>query len=145
MGMESQAATQMGENVTHTAIVSHKGMGKAMFAAGMARQLTGVSGAIATERVMSRKSDPGALQGYMVMALGETKLGFLKMKRGLIKNSAGDLLAEFDRADVTGFDLGGGVMTAALDITLADGTVLNLEVPKASKGGAAKLGEALQK
>ncbi|MFN8508364.1 MAG: hypothetical protein U0547_12485 [Dehalococcoidia bacterium] len=82
-GMESQAATQMGENVTHTAIVSvAKGMVSEHAVGGMAQRLDG--------RVRGHRhgasdvaQERPALQGYMVMALGETKLGFLKMKRGL--------------------------------------------------------------
>lgn len=144
MSMESEAAARMGEPVRHTTVVSHKGMGKAVFTAGMARQLTGVSGAIAAERLMAGASDPTALKGYMVMALGETHLGFLKAKNGLLRKSAGELLAQFPLADIAGFELGGGMLTSPLDITLGDGTVLNLEVPKANKGGAARIGEALK-
>ncbi len=79
----------------------------------------------------------------MIAALSPTKLAFFKMKRGLMKNGCGELLETLERAEVASWTWGGGALTAALTVSLTDGTSWELEVPRASKGAAERLGKAL--
>ena len=147
MSMESTAAEAMGEAVSMTTVVSPKGQGKTMMAAGMARQVSGLTGSLGVEQLArSKRTDtPGGYKGgYMVLALGETKLGFFEMKRGLLSNKAGQLLEEVARAEVLTFELGGGTLTSALTVALEDGTSWELEVPRAHKGKTERMAAALR-
>ncbi len=145
MGMEQKAGEILGEPVEKTTVVSPRGQGKKMFTAGVAGQLAGVAGAVVADRKM--KTGASGLEnltgGYIVVALSPTRLAFFKMKRGLLSNGVGELLAEIPRSEVSGFTVGSGVMTAEVDITLADGTVVSLETPKAHKGKTKGVAEAM--
>ena len=144
--MESDAAAKLGEAVELTTVVSPHGQGKTLMTAGVIRQVAGVAGALAvTHRSAKERPDtPGGFKGgYMVLALGATKVGFFSMKRGLLKNTAGELIEELPREAITGFELGGGTLTSPLKVTLDDGTVWDLEVPRAQKGKTEKIAHAL--
>lgn len=145
MGMEEKAAAILGEPVEKTTIVSPRGQGKKMFTAGMAGQLGGVAGAMVADRKM--KTGATGLENlkgsHMVLALGSSQLAFFTMKRGLMSNGVGELLAQIPRAEVQSFTVGGGMMTAEVTITLADGTEVALETPKANKGKTEGLAKAM--
>jgi hypothetical protein len=140
--MESQASEKLNEAVTMTAVVSSKGTGKkTMLTAGVG----GVAGQLLGEKLGNKNvpTSPGGIAGYMVMALSDASLAFFKMKRGLLKNSAGDLLVSVPRGSVSAFTFGGGALTSGLNIELNDGTVWALEVPRAGKGKAERIRRAL--
>ena len=144
MGMESKAAKKLGEPVEKTTVVSPRGLGKKIFTAGVAGVVGGVAGSmIAESRVKTSASGIENLKGrYIIVALTPTRLAFFSSK-GLVVPGPGDLLAEVPRSDVTAFTVGGGVLTAEVDITLADGTVVALETPRAHKGKTNALAEAM--
>lgn len=142
--MEQQAAEKLGEPVRMVATVSTKGTGKKIMTAGVARQLGGALGAAAAETVAARRGTGLANHsGYLVLALGEQNLGMLKQKTGLLKPSCGDLLESVPLGEIRKFELGGGALTAPLVIGLADGSEIELEVPRAHKGKVEKLKGAL--
>lgn len=145
MGMEQKTSALIGEPVEKTTIVSPRGTGKKMFTTGMATTLGGVVGGLAADR-KTKISATGLdnLKGsHIVLALSPTRLTFFAMKRGLLSNSPGELLAEIPRAEIQAFTIGGGVMTAEVEITLTDGSVVSLETPKAHKGKTKGLAEAM--
>lgn len=145
MGMEEQAAEKLGEAVSQVAIVSPRGHGKKMMTAGVARQLGGALGAAGAETLANRRlpGGPGDHKGFMVIALGATKIGFFKQKTGLLKPSCGDLLETFPRDQVTAFDIGGGALTSPVTMTFQDGTEFEFEAPRAQKGKAERFKAAL--
>ena len=145
MGMEDQAAQKLGEPVLYVATVSSKGTGKGIMTAGIAGQLGGALGAATAGTIADGRAPrgPGGHKGYMVLALTDSKLGFLKQKSGLLKPSCGDLLDSVPRDEITAFELGGGSLTSPLKIALADGTEIELEVPRVHKGKVEKLKSAL--
>ncbi len=139
MSMESKVAAKTNESISLAVVVSSKGMGKKMM------MTAGVAGQAIASATMNKKAptSPGEHSGYIVMALGPSKLSFFKMKRGLLSNSPGDLLVEVPRESVTNYAIGGGALTSELTIELNDGTVWALEVPKVGKGKAEKLRKEL--
>ena len=142
MGMEARAAKMLGVDVTHAAVVSPKGQGKRLMTAGAARQAAGLAGMLAHDAVASkdRPDAPGGFTGgYIVMALTADSVAFFTMKRGIFRNSLGELLERVSRAEVAGFTFGSGMTTVPLTISLADGTAWELEVPRANKRSAEKL------
>ncbi len=100
---------------------------------------------MAADRAVSTKASGLENLNYthIVLALSPTRLAFLSMKRGFLSNSPGELLAEIPRAEITTFNVGGGVMTAEVDITLVDGSEVAPETPKAHKGKTKSLAEAM--
>jgi hypothetical protein len=144
MGMVEQTAKVLGEPVELTGIISPKGQGKRMMTVGV---LGGVAGQLAADKIGNKKAPSlpgGQRSGYMVVALSPTKLAFFKMKRNLIRSSAGDLLEARPRDTVTRFELGGGALTSQLAVEFEDGTNYELEVPRAHKGKAEKIAAALK-
>jgi hypothetical protein len=144
--MEQQAAEKMGEAVSIVATVSTKGTGKKIMTAGVARQLGGALGGAAAETMGSKRAGSGleGHSGYVVLAIGEKSLGLLKQKTGLLKPSCGDLLETIPLDQVANMELGGGALTSPLTIGLADGTEIELEVPRAHKGKVEKVKAALK-
>ncbi len=145
MGMEQQAAEKLGEPVMMVATVSSKGTAKSIMTAGVARQLGGAIGAAAAGTLAHRGSlaTIAGNKGYMVLALTEANLAVFKQKTGLLKPSCGDLLGSLSRENISSFELGGGTLTSPLNVTLADGTELEFEVPRAHKGKVEKIQQAL--
>lgn len=146
MSWEDDASQAMGEPVSHAAVVSPKGQGKKLMAAGAMRQVAGVAGAIAGEKMAGKRppSTPGGFEGgYMIMALGRQNVAFFEAKNGLLKKKLGKLLATHPRAEVTSMEMGGGTLTKEVTLELADGTNYPLEVPRANAGGVEKLIKAL--
>ncbi len=142
MGLDSKAAQVLGADVSHTAVVSPKGQGKRLMTAGAVRQAAGLAGMLAHDAVAakSRPDAPGGFTGgYIVMALTADSVAFLTMKRGLLRNSVGELLDRVDRAEVSALTFGSGLTTVPLTVSLTDGTVWELEVPRANKRSAEKL------
>ena len=110
--------------------------------AGAVRQAAGLAGMLAHDAVAakSRPDAPGGFTGgYIVMALTADSVAFLTMKRGLLRNSVGELLDRVDRAEVSALTFGSGLTTVPLTVSLTDGTVWELEVPRANKRSAEKL------
>lgn len=147
MGMEQQAAEKLGEPVRLVATVSSKGTAKSIMTAGVARQLGGAIGAATAGTLANRGSldTIAGHKGYMVLALSDANLAVFKQKSGLLKPSCGDLLGSLPRDGITAFELGGGTLTSPLKLTLADGTELEFEVPRAHKGKVEKIQQALAK
>ncbi|MFN0095703.1 MAG: hypothetical protein ACKVVT_13120 [Dehalococcoidia bacterium] len=141
MSMDDDAAKTLGKPVLATAVVSPKGQGRRIMAAGALRQAAGLAGAMVGEKLAKpRGNTPGGFTGgYMVMALTADDLAFFQMKRGLLKNGAGELLETVPRAEVEAMEFGGGKLTTELTVQLTDGTSWALEVPRANKGGAEKI------
>jgi hypothetical protein len=96
------------------------------------------------EAVRSKTSSSVAdHKGYMILAAGPTKIGFFVMKRGLISNGIGNLLAEHPREDIAKLEVGSGLATAGVALEFKDGSSYALEVPRASKGKLEKLQKEL--
>ena len=146
MGMEQQAAEKLGEAVSIVATASTKGTGKKIMTMGAAGALGGALGAAAASTMGSRSAGEGLAshKGYIVLAVGETHLGILKQKTGLLKPSCGELLERLPLDQLAKFELGGGALTSPLVLGLKDGTELELEVPRAQKGKVEKLKAALK-
>lgn len=147
MGMEQQAAEKLGEPVQLVATISSKGTAKSIMTAGVARSLGGAIGA-ATAGTLANRGGVDTIagnKGYMVLALTDSNLAVFKQKSGLLKPSCGDLLGSLSREAITSFDLGGGTLTSPLKVTLANGTELDFEVPRAHKGKVEKIQQALGK
>lgn len=154
MGMEQEAEKAMNEDVLLCAVVASRGTGGRVAGATLASQVMNIGGAVGAaaatmgaSAVTSKQETafvPGDHKGYMVLAAGKTKLGFFAMKRGLMSNSVGELLAERQRDEVSRFEVDGkGIATSAVDIEFKDGSAYALEVPRASKGKAQKLQKEL--
>ncbi|MEO8540636.1 MAG: hypothetical protein ABI577_12930 [bacterium] len=145
MGMEQQAAAVLGEGVRLVATVSSKGTAKRIITAGVARQLGGAAGHAAAQTLGNRGSIDSieGHKGYMVLALTGTSLGVFKQKAGLLKPSCGEILGTIPMTDVSSFSVGGGALTAALTVTLSDGTELEFEVPRVHKGKVEKIRDAI--
>jgi len=145
MSMKSKVAAKTNESISLAVVVSSKGMGKKMMMTAGVAGVAGMAGQAIASATMNKKAptSPGEHSGYIVMALGPSKLSFFKMKRGLLSNSPGDLLVEVPRESVTNYAIGGGALTSELTIELNDGTVWALEVPKVGKGKAEKLRKEL--
>lgn len=143
MGMEDQAAKQLGENVRAVATVSTKGTGKkTMLTAGIG----GAIGAAAANAMSGRGATTLAdYKGFMVLGVGERNLGVFKQKTGLLRASCGELLQAIPLEQISSFEVGGGALTVPLTIGLTDGTELQMEVPRAHKGKVGKLKAALAK
>ena len=149
MGMEQDAAKVLGEEVSMCAVVASRGTGGRVAASMMGGQvmnagggaIASVAASMAGSKINAAGESPfGDYNGYMVLAAGKTKLGFFKMKRGLLSNGVGDFLSACPRDQISGFKVaGGGIATSAVDIELNDGGAYELEVPRASKGKAEKL------
>ncbi len=155
MGMEKDAEKAMNEEVTLCAVVASRGTGGRVAGAAMAGQVMNIGGgavgaaaaAMGASAMNSKKETtflPGDHKGYMILAAGKTKLGLFAMKRGLLSNTVGELLAERGRDEVSSFVVDGkGIATSAVDIEFKDGSAYLLEVPRASKGKAEKLQKEL--
>jgi hypothetical protein len=139
--MDKVASEIMQEPVVVEVTVSSRGSAAKMVAkeglvGGMvAGTMTGKQGAATT---------PGDRKGPMFMALGPTKLAFFTLKQGFFKNSAGKLIVEHPRADITALDIEGG-FPPNFSIQFADGTHYALEVGKMFLKHVKKIKEELGK
>jgi len=145
--MEEQAAEKLGEPVSVIAVVSPRGMGKSIMTAGVAQQLGGALGAVGAAKMTNKRmpGGPGDHKGFMVIALGETKIGIFKQKTGLLKPSCGDLLETFPRDQLVSFEIGSGKLTLPVNVVFADGTEFEFEAPRAQKGKAERFKEAVNR
>jgi hypothetical protein len=149
MGLEQDAAKVLNEDVSLCAVVASRGTGGRVAASMLGGQAMNAGGgaiaaaaaSIAGGAITAKNVSPfGDYKGYMILAAGKTKLGFFKMKRGLLSNSIGDFLSACPRDEISRFAVaGGGIATSAVDIEMKDGGAYELEVPRASKGKAEKL------
>lgn len=153
MSMEQDAAKVLNEDVSLCAVVASRGTGGRVAASMLGGQainagggaIASVAASMAGNAINAKNESPfGDYKGYMILAAGKTKLGFFKMKRGLLSNGIGDFLSACPRDQISKFVVaGGGITTSAVDIELADGGAYELEVPRASKGKAEKLQKEL--
>lgn len=65
--------------------------------------------------------------------------------RGLIGPSPRELVPTVPRSTIASFDLRGATPTCPLSVSLCDGTVPGIEVPRAYKGRAEKIAALLPK
>jgi hypothetical protein len=79
--------------------------------------------------------------GYLAVTANE--LALIRMKSGLVTMKLDEVLVRLPRSDVRGVELGKGVSTAPLVVTLAHGETWQLEVPAPSKKHAQAVVDAL--
>ena len=145
--MEEQAAEKLGEPVLAGSIVQTSGAGKAAMRGGAvgatAGAIGGIVGGAIADAVSGRMSGPEkdllGYQGLLYLAVGPTRVGFFRLRQGLLKASVGDVLGILRRDAVTAMTVGGGFATAPVAIVLNDGTTIALEVPRIHKGRAEKV------
>jgi hypothetical protein len=139
--MDKVASEIMQEPVLVEVTVSSRGEAAKMVAReGLVGSL--VAGSMTGKQ--GQATTPGGVQGVMFLALGPTKLAFFTLKRGFFKNSAGQLIVEHPRADVTALDIEGG-FPPNFSIKFADGTHYALEVGKMFLKHVKKIKEELGK
>ena len=145
--MEKQAAEKLGEDVVAGSIVQTSGTGRSVMRGGALGATGGVLGGIVggaiAEAVSHRVSgSTKALLGYeglLYLAVGPTKVGFFRLKQGLLKSSVGETLGILRREAITAMTVGGGMVTAPVMIALNDGTTIALKVPRIHKGKVEKV------
>ncbi len=81
--------------------------------------------------------------GIYYVAVGPSKLAFFSVKRGLIKNSLGELIVEYPRSDLQSLDIKKGIMPKA-HFVFKDGTGFVLMCARALKGKLKKVKQALE-
>lgn len=102
----------------------------------------GIVGDLLAGGEVEEASLPGGHEGIHYVAVGPTKLAFFSIKRGLLKNSLGELLVEHPRSDVQAMEIESGVMPAA-HFVLRDGTHYVLVCPRIQLGKLKKVQELL--
>jgi hypothetical protein len=102
----------------------------------------GVIGEILTSANRKPASLPGDHEGIHYVAVGPTKIGFFTIKRGLFRNSLGELLVEHPRSDLQEMEIAGGVMPA-VHFVFRDGTHYVLVCPRIKLGKVKKIKEML--
>jgi hypothetical protein len=100
----------------------------------------GIVGDLLAGGEVEEASLPGGHEGIHYVAVGPTKLAFFSIKRGLFKNSLGELLVEHPRSDVQAMEIESGVMPAA-HFVLQDGTHYVLVCPRIYLGKLKKVQE----
>jgi hypothetical protein len=147
--VEKQAAEQLGEAIIAGSIISTSGTGRAMAMNVAGAYLGGaigsgiasaVNGATASKREITT---PAGYEGLLYIGVGSTKVGFFRVQKGLMGPGLKELLLTTPRESIASFELGGGMVTCPLKIGLSDGTLFALEVPRAHKGKAEKVGALL--
>lgn len=71
-----------------------------------------------------------AMTPHMLIVVGPTKFALIEWKQGFFKNSLGQLLAQYPKSDVVGFEPGAKTRSVAvkgLTVALADGTRYEFE------------------
>jgi hypothetical protein len=102
----------------------------------------GIVGELLAGGEIEEASLPGGHEGIHYVAVGPTKLAFFSIKRGLLRNSLGELLVEHPRNDVRAMEIESGVMPAA-HFVLQDGTHYVLVCPRIHLGKLKKVQELL--
>lgn len=74
-------------------------------------------------------SAPGDYKGNLYMAIGENMIGFFSTKQGLLKNSLGQLLAQYSQNEVKAFEVESRIIST-IHIVLQDGTYYVMMCPK---------------
>jgi hypothetical protein len=137
-----KASEIMGEPVLVSVTVASRGeAGKMVAGAG------GLVGGLVGTAMSGKKegvTTPANHIGPMFLALGPSKIAFFTLKQGFFKNSAGQLLVQHPRADVTALDIEGG-FPPRFSIKFADGTHYGLECGKMFLKHVKKIKEALGK
>lgn len=77
------------------------------------------------------------------LAVSTNELALIKLKSGLVTLKLDEVVVRLPRSEVRGAELGKGVSTAPLTITLANGDTWQLEVPGPSKKHAQATVDAL--
>lgn len=146
--MEKKAAERLGEIILAGSIISTSGTGRSIGTSVLGAQLGGAIGAAAAGAIGAAAagavgmagSQPGCVpslgdyRGLLYVGVGVTRVGFFKVSRGLVGPSLKELVLTVPRDAIATFDLRGGALTCPLSVGLRDGTVLDLEVPRAHKG-----------
>ncbi|HEY7348528.1 MAG TPA: hypothetical protein VH599_09465 [Ktedonobacterales bacterium] len=142
--MNDQATQLLQEPVMASSFVMPKGGLKGQ---AIGRGVGGlVGGAIAGAMASKNKSNNPNIQLFpqMCMAVGPTKFAIYQVATGFFTNSLKTPVLVVPRQDVLKFELEKKMVTAALDLRLADGTALELEVHRRYLGDAGKVKEALK-
>ncbi len=124
---------EQGEELLNVTIVQGKGMTKALLAGGVVGQA--VVGARRDKKFQSEKAE-GAIELSSKMGIGITSRRLLLFKAGgAMALSAKELLSAVPMADVDSIELGKGMMTKPITITVR-GESFQVEAPKASNTNA---------
>lgn len=102
----------------------------------------GVIGGILTSADREPAALPGDHEGIHYLAVGPTKMGFFTIKRGLFRNSLGELLVQHSRSDLQAMEIKSGVMPA-VHFIFRDGTHYVLICPRIQLGKLKKIREML--
>jgi len=102
----------------------------------------GVVGNLLAGVALKEASLPGGQAGIYYVAVGPTKVGFFSVKRGLFKNSLGQMLVEHPRSDVKAVEIKSGMMPSA-QFVFADGTNYVLMCARIQLGKLKKIQELL--
>jgi len=136
--VDKQAGEQLGEPVVGGCVLQATGTGKRTVIGGL---LGGYAGMEIANRMAAKSGSsemtPAGYRGVLYVAVGATKVGFFGTDHGL---KLKELLTVVPRDSVAAFAVGGGMITCPVEIVLADGSHFVLEVQRAQKGKAEKVG-----
>jgi hypothetical protein len=149
--MDKVAAHMLGEQVVVGATIATKGTLSKMAVSAGAFQAGGVIGSLAGSAIgaalgsnAKAPTTPGNYKGLAYIAVTPTQVAFFSVKRGLLKNSIKELLAQHPRGDLAGMEVGGGIIPS-VTVAFNDGTIYAMEVAKIQKGKADKVKQELGK
>ena len=137
--MDKQASEIMGEPVATGVQLEAQEVIKAAVGGGI---LGALAGNVLAGVDVKEASLPGDHTGIFYMAVGESKVAFFSIKRGLFKNSLDKKLIEFSRSDVKVVEIEKGFMPTA-HIVFQDGTHYALMCAKINVKNLKKVQELL--
>ena len=137
--MDKQASEMMGESVAVGVQLESQAVVKGAVGGGVLGTLAG--NALAGVEIKDA-SLPGDHTGIFYMAVGENKVGFFSIKRGLFKNSLDKMLVAYPRSDVKALEIEKGLMSTA-HIVFQDGTHYALMCAKINLNNLKKVQELL--
>jgi len=150
--LKAEVSQAMGEEVLASTLVERAGTSSNVltlsligaFAGGAIGGAIGglIEGTIKASRTprVNQESVQVNLPDSMWAAVGPTKFGLFTTKAtGFLHASLGDIVLLIPKNEVTSFDLGGGIVTRKLKVTLANGLQLNLQVRFAFRGQAKRI------
>lgn len=136
--MDKQASEIMGEPVVAGVTLE----AKKSFIKSVAFSLGGLVGEGLANIAVKNASLPGDYEGIFYVAVGPANVGFFSIKRGVFKNSLGELLVQHPRTELQAMEIESGVMPAT-HFVFQDGTHYVLTCARINLGKLKKVRELL--